>query len=72
MEKSTQIFTIINYQSICLSVILIDFVFRTDKNFYPQVFLEECKIFVKEKKMLVYITDDIEIPSGDSNEEISN
>ena len=30
-------------QFICLSVILMDSVFRTGKNYYPQVFLEECK-----------------------------
>ena len=35
-------------QCICLSVILIDSVFGTVKNYYPQVFLEECK-YVKEK-----------------------
>ena len=35
-------------QFICLSVILIDSVFRTGKNYYPQVFLEECKYVVKE------------------------
>ena len=29
---------------ICLSVILIDSVFRTGKNYYSQVFLEECKL----------------------------
>ena len=31
-----------------LSVILIDSVFRTGKNYYPQVFVEECKYVVKE------------------------
>ena len=46
---------------ICLSVILIDSVFRTGKNYYPQVFLEECKFFVKEKKIPKYIIDDIAI-----------
>ena len=44
-----------------LSVILIDFVFRTGKNYYPQVFLEECKDVVKKKKMPKYIPDDVEI-----------
>ena len=34
-------------QFICSSVILIDFVFTTGKNYYPQVFLEECKSVVK-------------------------
>ena len=28
------------------------FCFRTDKNYYLQVFLEECKYVVKEKKFL--------------------
>ena len=31
-------------QRICLSVILIDLGYRKDKNYYPQVLLEECKI----------------------------
>ena len=39
-------------QFICLSVILIDSVFRTGKNYYPQVFLEESKYVVKEKRFL--------------------
>ena len=38
-------------QCICLSVILIDSVFRTGNNYYPQVFLKEYKYVVKEKKV---------------------
>ena len=57
---------------ICLSVILIDSVFRTGKNYYPQVFVEECKYVAKEKKMPGYITDDIEISSDKSDREDSN
>ena len=34
---------------ICLAVISIDFIFRGGKNYYPQVFLEECKYVIKEK-----------------------
>ena len=48
---------------ICLSVILISFVFRTGKNYHPQVFLEECKYVVKEKKISKYLIDNIEISS---------
>ena len=63
-------------QFICWSVILIDSVFRAGKNYYPQVFLEECKYFVKGKKMPEYITGDIEISADsdreDSDEESSN
>ena len=40
---------------------MISSVFRTGKNYYPQVFLEECKYIVKEKKIPKYIIDDIEI-----------
>ena len=63
-------------QFICLSVILIDSVFKTGKSYYPQVFLEECKHAVKEKKMREYISDYIEVSSDsdreDSDEENSN
>ena len=48
------------YQFICLSVFLIDSVFKTAKNQYPQMFLEKCKYAVKEKKILQYIIDDRE------------
>ena len=58
-------------QFICLSVILFDSVFRTGKNYYHEVFLEECKYFVKEKRILMYIIGDIEI-SSDSDRENSN
>ena len=30
-------------QCICLSVIFIDSVYKKDKSYYPQVFLEECR-----------------------------
>lgn len=38
---------------ICLSVILINSVFKMGKSYCPQVFLEECKCFVKEKQRLL-------------------
>ena len=62
---------------ICLSVVLINSILRAGKKYYPQVFLEDCKFVVKEKKMPENITNDIEISSHDSdredsNEEISN
>ena len=60
----------------CLSVILIDFVFRTGKNYYPQVFLEEYKYVVREKKIPEYVTDEIGISLNsdreDSDEETLN
>ena len=43
-------------------------VYKEDNNYYPLVFLKECKYIVKEKKIYNYITDDVEI-SSDSDEE---
>ena len=34
---------------VCLSVIFIDSVYKTDKNCYPQMLLEKCKYVIKEK-----------------------
>ena len=59
-------------QCICLSVILIDSIYRKDKNYYSQVFLEECKYVDKEQKMCKFIADDIEISCDDSDKEDSD
>ena len=56
-------------QCVCLSVILIDSVYRKDKDYYTKVFLEECKYIVKEKKMSKFFTDNIEISCDDSDRE---
>ena len=58
-------------QCICLSVILINSVCKTGKNYYPQVFLEKRKYVIKNKKIPKYIIDNIEI-SSDSDEENSD
>ena len=65
MQKLIQIFTIIKYQKedsqfIFLSVVLINSIFRADKNYYPEEFVDECNYLVKEKMMPECITDDIE------------
>ena len=65
MQKSVQIFTIIKYQKedsqfIFLSVVLINSVFRADKNSCPEEFVDKCNYLVKEKMMPECITDDIE------------
>ena len=61
MEKSTQTSLTIKYQKkviyiyiyiyICLSVVFLDSSFRMGKNFNLQVFLEECKCVIKDKKI---------------------
>ena len=58
-EKSTEMIITIRYQKKVLNTfvhqrIFIDFAFRTDKNYHPQVFLEEFKNVVKERKMAKY------------------
>ena len=47
---------------------------KKDKTCYPQVFSEECKYIVKEKRKSIkkFITDGIEILSDDSDEENFN
>ena len=55
--------------SICLSVILIDSVYRKNKNYYPKVFLEECKYIVRKQNMSNHIANDINISSYDHDQE---
>ena len=47
---------------------MLDSVFVTGNNYYPQVFLEECKYAIKEKKIHNDIIDDVKLLS-DSDEE---
>ena len=51
---------------------MINSVFRTGKNYYPQIFLEECKCVAEEKEMqktTEYITDDVGPSSNDYDRE---
>ena len=50
----------------CLAVSSLDSAIKKDEN-YPQVFLKERKCI--EKKVITYITQDIEVFSSDSDEE---
>ena len=45
---------------LCLSLTLIDSVFKIGESYYPQVFLEECEYIFKGKKMFEYITYSLE------------
>ena len=51
---------------------MIGSVYRKDKNYYTQVFLEECKHVAEVKKMCNYISDDINIYSDDTDRENSD
>ena len=41
-----------NSKFVCLSVILIDFVYRTGKSYYPQVLLKHVTMLLKKKRCL--------------------
>ena len=51
-------------------VILIDSVFSTGKNYYPQVFLEDFTYVAKQKMIHNYILDDVEISSESDEEDL--
>ena len=57
---------------ICISIPLIDPVFKMGTNYFSQVFLKECKYFVKEKKTSQFINDELEISPTWSGEGTSN
>ena len=59
-----------NKNCVCLSVILLDSIFvNSDKEYYPQILLEECKCVIK-KKQTNKINEDLELSESDdeSNE----
>ena len=53
----------------CFSLIMLNFIVKVGKKYYPQVFLKECKYVKRKNKMVNYINDDIDITSSDKNDE---
>ena len=51
----------------CLSIIMIDSVIKTNKKYYPQTLLEECKHTQEKIKFVNHIDEDLE--NSDSNNE---
>ena len=44
----------------CLSVILLDFIFvNSNKEYFPETFLEECKYAIKNRKIINTINEDL-------------
>ena len=54
-----------NEYCICLSIILLDFVIKTDNDYYPQIFLEECKYAAKKKKIINTINKELDLHESD-------
>ena len=52
---------------ICIPVIDIDSVLKTDKKAYPQAYLEQCKYKLKKRKIVNYIDDEIIDEDSDSD-----
>ena len=53
---------------VCLSVILLDSVFKMGIKYYPQVFLEKYKHYVKEKVVGKFNNDELEVSPNESDE----
>ena len=58
----------------CLSVILLDSIFvNSNKEYYPQIFLEECKYATKDRKIVNAINEDLKLnESDDESDDESN
>ena len=48
----------------CLSLIILDFVIRANRRFYPQTHLEECKYEVTRDKVQNVINNDLDLSSS--------
>ena len=51
----------------CLSIIMIDSIFKANKKYYPQTLLEECKYIQEKIKTENYIDEDLEKSESDSD-----
>ena len=53
----------------CLSLIMLDFVIRVNKKYYPQIFLEGCKYAIRKNKLENFINDDLDESDHESDNE---
>ena len=58
----------------CLSAILLDSIFvNSNKEYYPEIFLEECKYTIKDRKIINTINEDLKLnDSEDESDDESN
>ena len=50
----------------CLSAIFLDSIFvNSNKEYYPQIFLEECKYATKDRKIVNAINEDLKLNESD-------
>ena len=55
-----------------LSAILLDSVVKIDHDYYPQIFLEECKYVVKKKKIMNTINEELDLDESDEDDNKSD
>ena len=78
MIQYIQTFGIIKYQKdneYCtrLSVILLDSIFvNLEKKYYPQIFLEECKYVIQDRKIINTINKDLELSEPDDESDVKS
>ena len=56
----------------CLSLIVLEYVIRVSKKYYPQRLLEECKYVTRKNKMENLINDDLNLSSSDESDNESD
>ena len=56
----------------CLSLIMLDYVNRVNKKYYPQTLLEECKYVIRKNKMENLINGDFNLSSSDESDDESD
>ena len=52
-----------NMHYICIACVTIDSVMETNKKYYPQIYLEECKYKVKKTQLSRFINAELELDS---------
>ena len=53
---------------VCCFVILVDFIFKVCKNYYPQVFVEVCKYEIKKKEFQKKVVMELNTSSKESDQ----
>ena len=55
-----------NEYCVCSSVIWLDSIFvNSNKEYYPQIFLEECKYAIKDRKVINAMNEDLKLNESD-------
>ena len=58
----------VSYKCKCLSIIILDSVIKSNKKYYLQMYLDECKYKQQQKQKNNYIDEDLKSDSDSNNE----